>query len=395
MSRAIVFLGGYRVFKVRREAAAELMNLCQSYGYVYRDSRFEGDFLLFSVSLFVSRRLERKCRERSIELIAVSERGLPAIFSRYRRRYGIAVGILLFAAIIFFSGRVIWDIRVRGNEKLSDEQVISELSACGFSIGDVRRQVDTGALENRVMIYSDDIAWISVNIVGTVAEVEIREREVAEEAESYIASNIVAARDGEIERFEDTRGNIVLNIGDRVREGELIISGLYDSQTQGIRYTCARGRVFARCERDIEVEIPLKYDKKVYTGRVFTEKYLVFFEKEIKFYGNSGNSYQSCDTIDTVEYLNVLSGGDLPVGVRTVKHIEYTYETAERSSAEAVELGDYKLGIEISALSESSVLLRKSTHTELTDTAYIIKCRVECIEDIALTRRIEIEGLPK
>lgn len=395
MNRAVLFLGGYKCFKVKREDAPELMNICMRFGYVYRESHFEEGALFFKVSLAVSGRLKKKCEERQIELILVREYGIPAILSRYRHRYGVAAGILLFAAIIFFSGRVVWDIRVNGNDKLSEAQVISELRACGFSIGQVRSRVDTGALENRVMIYSEDIAWISVNIVGTVAEVEIREREVGEESEEYAASNIVAARDGEIERFEDTRGNIILNIGERVREGELIISGLYDSQTQGIRYTNARGRVYARTERQIDIEIPLKYDKKVYTGRVFTEKYLVFFEKEIKFYGNSGNSYPSCDTIDMVEYLDILSGGELPVGIRTVKYIEYEYKAAQRTEEQAAELGFYKLRCETSALSKEAELLRKNTHTEITDTAYLIKCRIECIEDIAKSKKIEIDGLPE
>ena len=249
------------------------------------------------------------------------------------------------------------------------------------------------AIENRVLIESDEISWISVNIIGTVAEVEIREIEVEEEREQYLASNIVAARDGQIELFEDVRGNIILNIGDYVRKGELIVSGLYDSQTQGIRYTDAKGRVLARTERDISVSIPLKYEKKRYTGRVFTEKYLIFFEKEIKIYTNAGNLYASCDTIDTVEYINFFSAGELPVGVRTVKHMEYVYEDAERTPEEAERLADYKLSCDLAALADDGELLRKSKVYRVTDTAYIIDCHIQRIENIAERREIKIEGL--
>lgn len=394
MNRVLLFLGGYKLFRVGREDATELMNICQRYGYVYRDSYFDEDHIFFKTSLPVAKRIQKKCAERGIELTLVREYGLPALLLKYRHRYGIAAGLLIFVGIVFFSGRVIWDIRVSGNDKLSEAEVISELKACGFSVGDVRSRVDASALENRVVIYSDDIAWISVNIVGTVAEVEIREAEVAEEEIEYAASNIVAARDGEIERFEDTRGNILLNIGDRVREGELIISGLYDSATKGIRYTNAKGKVFARTEREMNIEIPLEYDKKVYTGRVFTEKYLVFFEKEIKFCGNSGNSYPSCDTIDTVEYLNFFSGGELPVGIRTVKYVEYEYELTQRTPEEAMELGFYKLACESAALAKSVELTRKDTRTEIQNSAYVIKCKIECIENIAISQKIEINGLP-
>ena len=391
----MLFIGGYWLLRADREDAAQIMNICQRYGFIYRDLVFEGDCILFKCSLATASRLRERCGEAGVGIESVRAYGVPSLFMRYRRRYGVFAGLLLFAAIIFFSGRVIWDIRIDGNERLSEEEVIGALRECGMSVGDLRREVDTASVENRVMIASDDISWMSINIIGTVAEVEIRESEVVpDEGESYAASNIVAARDGYIELFEDVRGKIVLEIGDYVREGELIVSGLYDSKTAGIRYTNARGRVLARVEREFCAEIPLKYDKKVYTGRTFTEKYLIFFEKEIKFYGNSGNSYESCDTIDTVEYLDIFSAGELPVGIRTVKHLEYTYESREREPDEALALAEYRLDIEMRGELRESELLRKRAVCEYTDDACILRYRVECIEDIARIKKIEIEGLP-
>jgi hypothetical protein len=73
------------------------------------------------------------------------------------------------------------DIRVDGNRELSDAEVIAELNASGLSLGKVRSKLDTDSIQNRVMISSDKISWISVNIIGTVAQVEIRESEVVEE----------------------------------------------------------------------------------------------------------------------------------------------------------------------------------------------------------------------
>lgn len=393
MRGIMLFIFGYAELRADRTLAPQIMNICMERGFVYRDTRFEGDSIFFKCSLSVAKKLIAECNAHGIEIDRLRERGVPALLGKYRHRYGVFAGLALFAAIIFFSGTVIWGIKIDGNRELSEREVLSELERCGLSVGSVKSSLDTNSVENRVMISSDKISWISVNIIGTVAEVEIRETEVEEEREEFLASNIVAARDGQIELFEDVRGNIVLNIGDFVRKGELIVSGLYDSQTQGIRYTSARGKVLARTERNISVEIPLNYEKKVYTGRVFTEKYLIFFKNEIKIYGNAGNSYENCDTIDTVEYVNFFSAGELPVGIRTVKHLEYRYESALRTPEEAAALGDYKLECELSLLSQRAELLQKSTVTEITESAYTIKCHVECIENIAEQREIKIEGL--
>lgn len=393
MRGILLFIFGYVSLSAERARAHEIMNLCMERGYVYRDLRFEGDRIYFNCSLGTAKKLSDVCGARGIEIVRLRERGVPSLLGRYRRRYGFFAGLALFAAIFFLSGTVIWGIKIDGNARLSEREVLTELRRCGLSVGSRKSGLDVSAIENRVLIESDEISWISVNIIGTVAEVEIREIEVEEEREQYLASNIVAARDGQIELFEDVRGNIVLNIGDYVRKGELIVSGLYDSQTQGIRYTDAKGRVLARTERDISVSIPFKYEKKRYTGKVFTEKYLIFFEKEIKFYTNAGNLYASCDTIDTVEYINFFSAGELPVGVRTVKHMEYVYEDAERTPEDAERLADYKLSCELAALADDGELLRKSKVYRVTDTAYIIDCHIQRIENIAERREIKIEGL--
>ena len=385
---------GYKILSCTRENSAKIMNICMQYGYIYRDARFEGEEFIFTSPLRDARRLRKKCAERGIDIREVGDRGGPAVAFRYRHRYGVGVGVLVFALILFLSSRVVWDIRIDGNKRLGESEVREQLALCGLHVGDIISQIDADSIENRVIIYSDDISWISVNLIGTVAQVEIRESEVVEEREEYAASNIVAARDGQIELFENVRGNILLDIGAEVREGDLIVSGVYGSEDEGLRYTAARGRVLARTERDIEVEIPLVYDKKVYTGRVFCEKYLVFFEKEIKIYRNSRNLCDTCDTIDTVEYLDILSAGELPVEIRTVKHFEYTYESAERSAEDAEKLAEYKLERLLSELSQSAELLGKSTLCESTDTAYVIKCRVRLIEDIARIKEIQIDGMP-
>ena len=393
MRGILLFIFGYVSLSAESARAHEIMNLCMERGYVYRDLRFEGDRIYLSCSLGTAKKLSDACGARGIEIVRLRERGVPSLLGRYRHRYGFFAGLALFAAIFFLSGTVIWGIKIDGNARLSEREVLTELRRCGLSVGSRKSGLDVSAIENRVLIESDEISWISVNIIGTVAEVEIREIEVEEEREQYLASNIVAARDGQIELFEDVRGNIILNIGDYVRKGELIVSGLYDSQTQGIRYTDAKGRVLARTERDISVSIPFKYEKKRYTGKVFTEKYLIFFEKEIKFYTNAGNLYASCDTIDTVEYINFFSAGELPVGVRTVKHMEYVYEDAERTPEEAERLADYKLSCDLAALADDGELLRKSKVYRVTDTAYIIDCHIQRIENIAERREIKIEGL--
>jgi similar to stage IV sporulation protein len=264
------------------------------------------------------------------------------------------------------------------------------LKECGVAIGARKNALDIDVIENRVLIFSDDISWISINILGNVAEVEIREREIIEDTEYMTAANLVAEREGIIEYFEDTRGKVAVDIGEAVSEGELLVGGIYGTEEEGFRYTVARGRVLARTEREFLVEIPLEYEKKVYTGRAFTEKYLIFFKKEVKFYGNSGNLCASCDTIDTVEYFSALEGTELPFGIRTVRHLEYEYRTEQRSVEEATELAYYTLRCKIEREIPDAELLSKKISFDIGESFYRLECKMSVIEDIATVKEISV-----
>ena len=392
--RLLLFFAGYEEISVSRTDAAVLTELCMRYAILCRNARFEGERYIFRASLFSARKLKKLAAARGIEVSVLCRAGLPALLYRYRHRYGIALGMLLFWAIIFFSGRVIWDIRIEGNRTLTEAEVIEALGECGLKVGTEKRSINTSAVENTLLIVNDDIAWMSINIMGTVAEVEIIEREVAEEPPEFDAANLVATQEGEIYLFEDVRGNILLKIGDRVDKGELIVSGIYESAGGALRYTCARGRVLAKVEEEFLVDIPLEYEKKVYTGKVYTEKSLVFFEKEIKIYSNCRNLSASCDKIDTVEYLDILGGGELPVGVRTVEYREYVMLRAERDEGEAKALAEDEAARRLSLMSGESDILGVTKESFTEGKRVVLNCRVQRIKNIAEQREIEVTILP-
>ncbi len=390
----LLFFAGYEEIAVSRTDAAALTEICMRYAILTREARFDGDIYILRASLFSARKLKKLCAARGIEIKILRRAGLTALLYRYRHRYGIALGALLFFAIIFLSGRVIWDIRIDGNRALTEAEVIEALGECGLRVGANKSAINTSAVENTLLIVNDDIAWISINIMGTVAEVEIIEREVAEEPPEFDAANLVASEEGEIYLFEDVRGNILLKIGDRVDKGELIVSGIYESAGGALRYTCAKGRVLAKVEEEFSVDIPLEYEQKVYTGRVYTEKSLVFFEKEIKIYSNCRNLSASCDKIDTVEYVDILSGGELPVGIRTVEYREYVMIRAERDEAEAKALAEEEAARTLSLMASESELLGVTKESTTRGERVVLRCRVRRIKNIAEQRRIEVSILP-
>lgn len=369
------------------------MNLCRVGGYVYRDLSFCGDEVCLTASLRTSERIMRACQAHGIPIEVVRSWGLPFLVLRYRHRVGIPLGLVCFLLILWGSGRVVWDVRIEGDGGVSDAVVLEQLAACGLQTGVPLASLDTGVIENRVLILSDEISWISINLSGTVARVEVRTLIPAPEPQPYAAANLVASRFGVIEGFEDIRGNLAVSVGDAVSEGELLVGGLYSTEGGGLRYTCAKGRVLARTQYDFSVEVPLQYREKVYTGRKKNEKYWIFFKKEIKFFGNTGNSPGSCDTINTVEYVRLPGGVTLPFGVRTVRHMEYRLCDARRSAEEAVDLAFLQLRLQMEEAVPSGLPVRKKTNGVWDSNGYTLYCTANYIENIAVVREIQIEGI--
>jgi len=277
--KGLFFFLGYEELSCEEKDRAALLNLCFREQIAYRDPRsLEDGSLSLTVSAYGANRLVSLCRREGIALKRHALGGLPYLAKRYCKRAGLIVGCLLALFLLLVSERYVWDIRVSGNTSMSREEVVKELERCGFGVGTYIPDVDTTVLENRVLIASDQISWIALSLDGTVARVQVIERtERPPKEDSSRPANLIATADGQIETVELLRGNCVVRVGQAVRKGELLVSGVYDTANGGYRFTRAAGRILARTERTVCVEIPLEDTKKVPVEEKYREISVNFF----------------------------------------------------------------------------------------------------------------------
>lgn len=397
---ALYYFLGYVKVKASREDSARLLDLCREKRYPYDGfSSDEYGEISLCFRLKVYRAVSRDCEARGICICEQKHGGLPPFFWKYRARAGMLVGLLLAVLIVISSGFYIWDVRISGNEGLTDSDIENTLTKCGFGIGSPKIGLRTDKLENRVLMEDGRIAWISVNIKGTVAHVKVRESELKPNADAEsddTPANIVAARSGRIERIELSDGNVIVGAGDTVDEGELLVSGLYDSVISGYRWTHAKAKVYARCVREIHVSIPLEYETRVYYGEndgdmaPFYDRSLIFFAHRINFSKNAGKEGILCDTIESVADLSPFSGISLPFSVMTVWYLPYIVETRTRTPEELEELAYLELARELGEIPGGAEIIKKTLTSSLTSTGYHLDCTVVCIEDIAKTVEFEV-----
>ncbi len=389
---------GYRTLSTDASNAADLLDLCRRRAIPYaRPASLPSGDLRLTFSLANSRSVADACLHLGIPFALGRPRGLPVLLGRITRRPGLAVGLLVGIFLYLSASSVVWDIRITGNEQISDRAVEETLAAAGLTVGTSLRGFRADVVENRALLLDDRLAWLSVNRRGTVAHVEVRESAGPRQEESDAPADMIAARGGIIERVELEAGNVLVSAGETVSPGDLLVSGIFDSEPLGYRLTRARARIYARTVREITVRIPLEYEQKVYMtapdstlSDICQEKRLIFFGKSIKFSKKTGNEGVLCDTIEGERPLGPLSGVGFPISVRTVWYLPYTVETATRTYPEAEELAYVELARHIAAIPGGAELLGKTVTTAHTPDALILTCTLTCVEDIGEVREIEV-----
>lgn len=375
------------------------------YDRMMRDEEGKGHFRVFLGDVD---RVRAVCADFSSLRIERSS-GLPTILWRYRKRWGLAVGALLFTLILWWSTHVIWSMEVEGNSRVSDAEILSLLESVGCGVGSYIPSLDLWQVSNRCLLLHKELVFLSVNLEGTHAQVVVMEGHQKEMSDTppwddSHPSNLVAARDGQIVRWEVSSGQTVVEVYDVVRQGELLVSGVVNTKVRpdnSFRLERSIGKVFAQTRREINVEIPLVQTEQVETERMKVEKSLIFFSYPQKLFKKGGNIPPEYDIIKektrwvlfrSVPFLSPLP---LPIFTETVWAVRTEETEVTLSEAEAAVRARAMLWEEYGRQMEGKEPLSYEITEGMKEDggAYVISMWVECIENIAKEVPIELSDI--
>jgi similar to stage IV sporulation protein len=285
---------------------------------------------------------------------------------------------------LYFSG-IVWNIEVIGNESISDAYVIQLLEERGLVPGVRRSALDLDELARDIVVNDTNIGFISVNFRGTCAYIEIKEYTPPAKgvAKSDSPCNICAARDGVITELEVYSGAPEVKAGDTVKAGELLISGIVDSASDGYKLKSASGRVIAEFADTLCVEIPYKTTQKVATGRSKSEKMVIFFSKNRKIFKNSGNEYELCDIIENKYRIEPFDKIKLPIELLETVYNEYVEQELVYSPDEARSLAYKELEKKLAAFAKDGDVTDMKISESKTEEAFVLDVLVYRTADIS------------
>ncbi|MBO5023957.1 MAG: sporulation protein YqfD [Clostridia bacterium] len=318
------------------------------------------------------------------------EIGLLALLCRYRLRTGMFIGILLFALCICLSSMFIWDINVTGNVSITEEEILSRLDAYGFRLGTFKNSVDTKDICQRIVLEAGNLSFMSVNVRGTVATIVVRERNddtVAEEDSS--PSNLISGYDAQIERVEVFGGVCEVKHLQTVRKGELLISGVIDSQALGYRLVRARGNVYGKATLFFEACVPFEQSQKTETGAKIEKKSIKFFSKSLNLSKNTIIPYEKYDTIVKERKIFLFGIIELPIFITTTIYKEYEETTVTLSRNDAYRKALHEVNEQSDKELFGADILSKSLTLLESEEGLSLSLAVECVLNIAKEVKIE------
>ena len=256
-----------------------------------------------------------------------SKYGLPFAIKKYKKRKIFFILFLLVFATIFALSKFVWNIEITGNNNIDSKEIIEALNSDGLKIGNLKSKINTEEIVNKIRYQRDDIAWIGIEITGTNALVKIVEADSKPEiVDENDYCNIVASKDGVVEKITAQNGTIMVNNGQEVKKGDILIAGYMQGKYTDKYYVNAQGEVKAKISYIQSEKIYKKETKKEKTGNLENKYAIKINNFKINFY-KTLSKYENYDTMYTTKKVKLFSNFYLPIEI--TKYTNYEVNNTE------------------------------------------------------------------
>lgn len=316
------FFIGYISVRASGGFSERFINLCSVRGVPIWDISYVGGDMFFLTRAKSYRELKRISKSAGMDIRVHGRFGAPFFISRNRARLALAVGTACILCFIAFMSTRVWSVCVTGNESVFDSEIISEFEKLGFKVGMRKKSIDIIDVQNRFLSDMEDkIIWVSLNLEGMCAEIQVRETEKGGNTTDGKPCNIVAAFDGTIRSMKTFSGTPVESVKNGVKKGDLLISGIVEYYDGALDFVEAKGEITAEHTVDIESDLNMASVRK-YTDCKCYNKASVF-GVDLSF----GRRSKSESELTNRKNYAVLNGVTLPFCM--TKFTQSFYEPAE------------------------------------------------------------------
>lgn len=223
----ISYIRGYYVVTIEGINTEKFLNtLIRNKVNVYDVKRISNTKIELKVDRKSIRALKSIYRGSKFEVKIKQKTGLPFLARRIYRYKGMWICAMLSLVLLMSTSLFVTDVYIKAPEGIDKVLVRKELEKAGVRPGVYKKGIDRKEVRDQIMGEFGDIAYVSINVKGTNIFVTITKKdESLQEKKETNYCNIIAKKNGIIEKVIPRSGKQVANVGDIVRKGDVLVSG--------------------------------------------------------------------------------------------------------------------------------------------------------------------------
>lgn len=379
------YIKGYLLIKISGPNAYELINKSSfSKTPIFCCRYVKGEVLGF-ITIENFKFLRKNKRGVKCKVKILKKYGLPFIIARYKNRYGILLGVIIFFAFLQFMSGFIWNIDVEGNKKITDNEILTVCSKMGISEGTKKSKINTIYSAQQLLLKNENLAWCSLNIENCNLTVNVTEVKKKEEGKKF--SNLIASDDGVVEKIDVTSGNVLVKVGQEVKEGDVLVSGIIEKADETL-FVASKGKVFIKQTKEFTYKEKYVQEKMVLKGKDINVKYLTVFGIKIPV---TLRNVSKCKEIKKEQKPLKIFNKKLPISIINLNYKEQEKAKLNFSEMELLEKIDIKCGKDIKKLDAVSAVENNVTANS-SDGYLTVKKTFTIVRDVASTEEIIIDS---
>ncbi|UOF88924.1 sporulation protein YqfD [Fodinisporobacter ferrooxydans] len=281
--------------------------------------------------------------------------GIPFWIRKGLRRKAFVAGFLVFLLMLYTMTSFVWSIDIEGTKTISPESVQAALRNLGIYRGAFKYKIgDLDTLQSKLLDVMPQLSWAGIQVHGTNITVQVVEKIPQHQPEPTGPQNVIAKKSGTITQILVHRGKSVVQKGQTVYKGELLITGDIGANQP----VAASGTVKAQVWYTSKVEIPLQVTHKTFTGEKVKKDFLMFNRLPIQVWGYGQLPFAHYEEVSKDSNWQIGSF-KLPVQFRETDYYQVQTSSATLSLPQAKE--------------EGMKLIQKDVHTQMDANGTIMK----------------------
>ena len=193
----------------------------------------------------------------------VEEYGLIKIKKEVNKNKYILISMILGYALLIFLCNIIYEVDIIHNDEEIRTFLKRELKEYGIKEKTLKKNFEQiEKIKNEIINKNrDKIEWLEIEVLGTKYVVRVEERIIKKQEQKLENRNIIAKKDSIIKKIEAEQGQIIKEINDYVKKGEIIISGNIFVDESLKNTVSAEGKVYGEVWYEISVSYPFIYNE--------------------------------------------------------------------------------------------------------------------------------------